>query len=104
MSSPRETVARNRPAIAAAVTGVVASFGTWGVSALPDVLPDPVTASLYPLVVALAGLAGGIAGKIAQRHTWSEETHLATLAEAYAVEPAPAYLGNLPALSHAEGM
>lgn len=104
MSSPREIAARNRPTLAGAVTGVVASFGTWGVSALPDIFPDPVTAALYALVAAVAALAGGIAGKIAQRHTWSEETHLATLAEAYAVEPPPAYFGNLPALSHAEGM
>lgn len=65
--SVRDRAGRNRPAIASAVTGVLAALGSWGIDVLPASVPDSVTGELHAAIVVAAGAAGAAAGRWAQR-------------------------------------
>ena len=92
MSPP--LLSRQRPSIAATVTGLLApllvALAGWAVTAVPDTVPSDVVAQLEIVARGLGLLAGGglgwAAGQIAQRLTWPDQTHRAAVAYALALD------------------
>lgn len=90
------TAQGHRPTIAGAVTGVavplLASLASWALSALPAGVPGDVTANLGAaatvVVMLVGGALGTIAGRLAERHTWAEESHRQAVAYALQLDPA----------------
>lgn len=102
--SMRDKAQRNRPTVASAATGVVASLGAWIITAASTHVPADVTAALHAAVWVAAGLAGAYAGKVAQRHTWAEDSHIDALAEAHEPEALPKPHLDEPAIAAPEGV
>lgn len=65
---------QHRPTVAAVVTGLVGSLLAWGITALPAGIPADVTGWLGAAAILIAGMLGAAAGRIAERHTWSEQS------------------------------
>lgn len=81
----------NRPAAASGVSGALGAFLMalllWGITVVPASVPAFVTAAGFTLGVAVIGAIGVKLGKIAQEHTWSEDSHKTAVAYATSLDP-----------------
>lgn len=78
---------QHRPTVAAVVTGLVGSLLAWAIATLPASVPADVTGWLGAAAILIAGIIGAAAGKVAERHTWAEDSHVAAVAYAFSLDP-----------------
>jgi len=83
---------RNRPTIATLITGVVVALLNWGLTFVPEGVPEEVTSSGYALAIAVVSLflgkaAQGQLGFLKKKAPWTHDMHQAALVEALSMDP-----------------
>jgi hypothetical protein len=79
---------RERPTLGALLTAFLTALVTWGLSAVPDTVPDQVVDAGYALVLfGIAVVVGQLVQRLGARAPWAVDSHATAVAYALTLNP-----------------